>query len=308
MFLKEQGEPCASGKGAVAAFGEKATKGLVQSAANVIKQLWETLETEVKRSCGMIDKEELLGYLLGDVLLGELLPRSDARAVGHKAAKLVWARPPKKPPLAADLAAIRKRASARRSRLPEVDRVAAAAAEAAECAAVLAMRFELPLPSARRCSAVVQAKRRRDSLSPEEQLLIATSTAGRAEKRARQMRELECKHGMGSAMDRAASERVYRRAAAETEAVCARHAQQTLAAQIERARALERADAEFERLAARQPQPSPPPELQHSQATLETLKASLAHCGTHSSRSAWTCFMRRASRFAVRAVVVSSML
>jgi hypothetical protein len=42
---------------------------------------------------------------------------------------------------------------------------------------------------------------------------------------------------------------------------------------VERARALERADAEFERMAAQQPQPSPPLELQHSEATLETLKA-----------------------------------
>ena len=96
MFLQEQGGPRVSGKGSVAV---QATKGLVRSASEVVVELWTKHEAEVKRSCGMIDKEELLGYLLGDVLLGELLPPSDARAVGHKAVKLVWACPPKKPPL-----------------------------------------------------------------------------------------------------------------------------------------------------------------------------------------------------------------
>lgn len=247
MFLNVQNGPCASGKGAAVV---QATKGIVKNAAEVILSLWADHEAEIRRGCadehGRIDKEELLGYLLCDTIIGELSPRIDARAVGHKASKLVWAKPPKKPPLAAELASIRKATSRRRSRLPPIDQAAAehAAADAAEveqCAALLDAPFELPLPSSRRCSAVAQAKRRRDSLTPEEQLLIAESEADRAEKRAAGMRELKAKHGMGSCLDQVACERVYRRVEAETAASIARRVHRVKADAVEHHRATDRA-------------------------------------------------------------------
>jgi hypothetical protein len=88
MFVDRRSDVSGSG---LDAFAGEATYALVLHAQQAVHELWEQRRADI---CGsparpdlQLDKEEGLGYLLGDVLRGELLP-DEARAIGKRAGKL----------------------------------------------------------------------------------------------------------------------------------------------------------------------------------------------------------------------------
>ena len=87
MFLDESASPKASGLGGVA---NAATLRLICLADQARSTLWASSEAHVRHCCeprvrdGLIDKQELLGYLLADLLDRPVLPAEDARPVGQR--------------------------------------------------------------------------------------------------------------------------------------------------------------------------------------------------------------------------------
>ena len=84
--------PRASNKGQGAS---AASDGLLVDATAAIAAVMKPCTRKGRRLCGaecavhvqceVLDKEEMLGYLLGDVLIGHLLPKSYVRPVGEAA-------------------------------------------------------------------------------------------------------------------------------------------------------------------------------------------------------------------------------
>ena len=89
MFLDESASTKASGLGRVA---DTATLKLICLADQACSTLWTASEARVRQCCqprvqdGLVDKQELLGFFLADMLrpLGYLLPSEDAHPVGQR--------------------------------------------------------------------------------------------------------------------------------------------------------------------------------------------------------------------------------
>ena len=86
MFLLGAEAPVASGGDAVA---KTATYGLILAAVEAVEALWKQRGDEIRQRCaptlptGLIDKQEMLGYVLADALGRPLLPPEAARPVGR---------------------------------------------------------------------------------------------------------------------------------------------------------------------------------------------------------------------------------
>ena len=81
MLLSGSGSIVPSGRSPVA---KEATNQLVEMARDAVQQLFTEHSDELKRTFTVLDKEETLGFLLGDLLRGELL-QNEARAIGKRA-------------------------------------------------------------------------------------------------------------------------------------------------------------------------------------------------------------------------------
>ena len=106
MFIVGNTSPVASGRPVLL---QEATKELVQLAWEVVHTLIQHEGAELSSSFGNFDKLVGLGWLLGDVVQGRLVPGPDALAIGRKAGKLA-------PGLKADFAAPSRRAGKRKYR------------------------------------------------------------------------------------------------------------------------------------------------------------------------------------------------
>ena len=86
MFLLGAEVPAASGGDAVA---KTATYGLILAAVEAVEALWKQRGDEIRQRCAptlpteLIDKQEMLGYVLADALGRPLLPPEAARPVGR---------------------------------------------------------------------------------------------------------------------------------------------------------------------------------------------------------------------------------
>ena len=142
-----------------------ATKELVQRA-------WKLVEDRKKRvrklsACfGNFDKVVALGWLLGDVLLGVLMPHVDALAVGRKAARMA-------PGLKEAFAAPSRRAGKLQVGQAREDSLAQAVKDEA---ALRQEQVELPLPDAAACRRWLATAQRRVVLAEEAEAVPATSS------------------------------------------------------------------------------------------------------------------------------------
>jgi hypothetical protein len=122
---------------------KEATDGLLVDAVEAIKAVMKPCTRKGRRQCGpecavhvrcaVLDKEEMLGYLIADILLGRLIPQRHARSVGEAAR------------LRATKAAPAIMAARRRG--------------AADLVAEQRVVAELPLPSRRQCDAAAKPER-----------------------------------------------------------------------------------------------------------------------------------------------------
>ena len=162
MFVDRHGGLVESGAGALAIVP---TYELVLHAQQAVHELWEQRRADI---CGsperpdlQMDKEEGLGYLLGDVLRGQLLPE-EARAIGKRAGKLASKAKGELETAKAKAATKRskRRAAAINCSEPGIGLDEACAAIDAEAAdirsAILATACELGLPAAE--SVVAEAR------------------------------------------------------------------------------------------------------------------------------------------------------
>ena len=139
MFSGKSGAVVASGIKEDAATAETPTYGLVRAALEVVNDLDDVLfdQYAAHRPCGVLDRYEAVGMLIGDAVGLPLVPkRPHALAVGNKARKVV-----KEIPGETEKA---RKAAKRRGE----DAAAAAAA-------VLRQPVELPLPTAAECTAAI---------------------------------------------------------------------------------------------------------------------------------------------------------
>ena len=87
MFASGAGEAVASGRGISTALS---VKGLVLNCGTAILELCLERRSELRRPGGELDKIEMLGWLLGDLLGGRLVSHKEAMAIGTKAGKMVF--------------------------------------------------------------------------------------------------------------------------------------------------------------------------------------------------------------------------
>ena len=85
MFVVGDPEPVASGRPAAL---RKATKHAVLCGAEIIRSLCKKHGPQLSASFGNFDQLVGLGWLLADVVLGCLISRADALAIGRKASKM----------------------------------------------------------------------------------------------------------------------------------------------------------------------------------------------------------------------------
>jgi hypothetical protein len=85
MIVVDDPEPVASGRGSVL---RKASKQVVLRGADLIRDLCKAHGPQLSQSFGNFDQLVGLGWLLADVVLGCLVSRADAFAIGKKAGKL----------------------------------------------------------------------------------------------------------------------------------------------------------------------------------------------------------------------------
>ena len=142
MFLLGAEAPVASGGDAVA---KTATYGLILAAVEAVEVLWKQRGDEIRQRCaptlptGLIDKQEMLGYVLADALGRPLLPPEAARPVGRNGGNAATT-------AAKQLKAARRAAAeARRARKRTAEKVKSAEDAVA---AVLDWGVELKLPYA----------------------------------------------------------------------------------------------------------------------------------------------------------------
>ena len=150
MFRVGADAPVASGRRAVLPF---ATQEAVQLGWEAMRTRCKADGRELSRSFGNFDQRVGLGWLLGDVVCGCLIPFADALAVGTKAVKAG-------PELKAEFAAPGRRAAKARYTCAE-ERELALAAAATEEAELRRADAELPMPAAGPPEVPVNAKRRR---------------------------------------------------------------------------------------------------------------------------------------------------
>ena len=150
MFVIGANAPVASGRRAVLSF---ATQEAVQVGWEVMRARCKADGRELTHSFGNFDQRVGLGWLLGDVVCGFLIPFSDALAVRPKAVKAG-------PDLKAEFAASGRSAGKARYACVE-DRERALAAAAIEEAELRRADAELPMPAALPPEAPANAKRRR---------------------------------------------------------------------------------------------------------------------------------------------------
>ena len=171
MLLGAGDGPTASGDPPAAS---SATCGLVLAVKEVVDGLWEEHAAEIKRRCapsmpkGLIDRQEVFGFVLADALGRPLLPPEEARNVGQAgdnavAGALGSGRPPNRRKGKLEKANDAAREALRKARVAAAKDVAlqpavAAAEKALKAAleAVYAERVDLKLPNA-----TVGAKRKR---------------------------------------------------------------------------------------------------------------------------------------------------
>ena len=115
---------------------------------------------------GNFDNVVALGWLLGDVLLGVLMPHADALAVGRKAARMA-------PGLKEAFAAPSRRAGKLQVGQAREDSLAQAVKDEA---ALRQEQVELPLPDAAACRRWLAAAQRRVVLAEEAEAVPATSS------------------------------------------------------------------------------------------------------------------------------------
>jgi hypothetical protein len=150
MFVVGSKAPATSGRRALLSF---ATKEAVQLGWETIRDRCKADRPELSRSFGNFDQRVGLGWLLGDVVCGFLIPFDDALAVGTKAVKAG-------PDLKAEFAAPGRRAAKARYTCTE-ERERALAAAATEEADLRRADAELPIPAALPPEKPAGAKRRR---------------------------------------------------------------------------------------------------------------------------------------------------
>ena len=182
MFLGDGEVPRASGHGAAAI---AATVELILAANEAIQALWKAKQEEIRRRCapslptGLIDRQEVFGYVLADALGRPLLPPDAARRIGqngdnavkgadgtrNKKGKLARAREA----AAAALRSARRAAKEDSSKLPGVE--AAEKAGQAGVTSVLRSIVDLKLPAA------TVGKRKRVAEPPTDAELLAEACA-----------------------------------------------------------------------------------------------------------------------------------
>ena len=150
MFVVGAKAPAASGRRALLSF---ATKEAVQLGWETIRDRCKADRPELSRSFGNFDQRVGLGWLLGDLVCGFLIPFPDALAVGTKAVKAG-------PDLKAEFTAPSRRAAKARYSCNE-ERERALAAAATKEAELRRADAELPMPAALPPEQPVSAKRRR---------------------------------------------------------------------------------------------------------------------------------------------------
>ena len=164
MFASGAGEAVASGRGVSTAL---CVKGLVLHCGMAILELCAEQRSELRRPGGELDKVEMLGWLLGDLLSGALVSHEQAMAIGTKAGKMVFGKTAsltsKKSGSLGSLTKLDNRASARLSKLAADDprRAEVANEEAATRAAHLLEPVTLPVPQA------PKSRKRREPLLSE---------------------------------------------------------------------------------------------------------------------------------------------
>ena len=87
MFASGAGEAVTSGRGVSTALS---VKGLVLVCGSAILEVCDECRSELRRPGGELDKIEMLGWLLGDLLGGRLVSHKEAMAIGTKAGKMVF--------------------------------------------------------------------------------------------------------------------------------------------------------------------------------------------------------------------------
>ena len=131
----------------------RATKGAVERGAKLIRELCEAHGTQLSQSFGNFDQLVGLGWLLGDLVLGCLISKDDALAVGRKAGKLAAS-------LKKEFAAPRTRAGKKQFSSEQEQALAFAAADTEE-AAIRQQVVELPFPAVRAARAQAAALERK---------------------------------------------------------------------------------------------------------------------------------------------------
>ena len=150
MFVVGAAAPVASGRKSALPC---ATKDAVERGAKLIRELCEAHGTQLSQSFGNFDQLVGLGWLLGDLVLGCLISKDDALAVGRKAGKLAAS-------LKKEFAAPRTRAGKKKFS-SEQERALAFAAADAEEAAIRQLVVELPFPAVRAARAQAAALKRK---------------------------------------------------------------------------------------------------------------------------------------------------
>ena len=177
MFASGAGEALASGRGIST---DLSVKGLVLVCGTAILELCTEQRSKLLRPGGQLDKVEMLGWLLGDLLGGRLVSHKEAMAIGTKAGKMVFGKTAtltsKQARSLGSLTKLDNKASARLSKLAADDpqRAHIAAEDAATRAAHLLEPVTLPVPQAPK-----KIKRREPLLS--ELPAAPASTAAPAE-------------------------------------------------------------------------------------------------------------------------------
>ena len=171
MFVVGAAAPTASGRRAVLPV---ATQEAVVLGWEVIRARCKADGKELSRSFGNFDQRVGLGWLLGDLVLGELIAFDDALAVGTKAVK-------QGPDFKAAFAAPSRRAGKARYSSDE-DRERALAAAAAEERTLRRTDPELPFPAASPRPLVPKRKRTEaDPPEPPDHLACLRADAAKAE-------------------------------------------------------------------------------------------------------------------------------
>ena len=152
MFTVETSEPVATGRGSAM---PHATKELVQRVWDLALALPDERRDALSRAYGNFDKVVMMGWLIGDVVLGRQIDRADAHAVGRKVGKLG-------PTFKAEFGAPSRRVGKRKWQSEEA-RARADAEASAEESRLRRDRVSLPLPEA---APPVPLKRKRVQVSP----------------------------------------------------------------------------------------------------------------------------------------------